>query len=242
MQATLTAAQPRQTETGPQGRLLRGYLHKTSNTLCGIKGYATLIAGDGPGTETAAAWARKIIREVERLEDIFRSVGDLSTTAAAAPCGREACAPFLEDVIDAAAAESAALAMDMEIDCGAVPAAEPLLPAADLRLVLRELLANAAEGRDGLAGARHARVTATLMPTGRVALCISDDGPGMAADLAAQAVDPFVTTKNDHAGVGLTRVETLMDMYGLAWHLSSTAGTGTTVTLEVGRTPDNDAS
>jgi len=36
-------------------------------------------------------------------------------------------------------------------------------------------------------------------------------------------------------GVGLTRVETLLDMYGLAWAMRSAPGVGTTVTLEVAK-------
>ena len=52
----------------PDRRLLVGYLHKTSNTLCGIKGYASLIAGRESDGEQAGQWARKIIFEVERME------------------------------------------------------------------------------------------------------------------------------------------------------------------------------
>ena len=62
----------------PDRRLLVGYLHKTSNTLCGIKGYASLIADRERSGGEAGQWARKIILEVERMEDIFRSVGDLT--------------------------------------------------------------------------------------------------------------------------------------------------------------------
>ncbi len=223
-------------QNGPQGRLLRGYLHKTSNSLCGIKGYASLIAGDadlGPG---AARWARRIISEVERLEHIFRSVGDL--TAPTAP--RES-ALDLAQLVEQVVREAAAARPGVLVTAGAMPDALLLLPAADLRLVLRELVANGAEGRDGTAGAAAITITATVQPTGHVAVRVRDDGPGMAPELAAQVVDPFVTTKDGHTGVGLTRVETLMDMYGLAWHLGSEPGRGTSVTLEVAAADGNAA-
>ena len=61
----------------------------------------------------------------------------------------------------------------------------------------------------------------------------SDDGPGMALDLLAQAIDPFVTTRDGQLGIGLARVDTILDMYGLGWGLRSAPGLGTTVTLEV---------
>ena len=47
-------------ETARGTRLLRGYLHKTSNSLCGIKGYASLIAREGAGDGDQAAWAAKM--------------------------------------------------------------------------------------------------------------------------------------------------------------------------------------
>ena len=75
-------------------------------------------------------------------------------------------------------------------------------------------------------------------PGGRLALRLRDDGPGIGAELLPQACDPFVTTKDGHLGVGLTRVQTLLEMYGLAWTLSSLPGKGTTATLEVAEVTD----
>ncbi len=59
-------------------KLLNGYLHKTSNSLCGIKGYASLIAEPETSIEQAMQWARKIVNEVERMEAIYHSVGILA--------------------------------------------------------------------------------------------------------------------------------------------------------------------
>lgn len=224
-----TASNPKQErQNGHQGRLLRGYLHKTSNSLCGIKGYASLIADEAATGAGACRWAERIIREVERLENIFRSVGDLTR-----PSVPQDWSVDLAQVVAGAAAETTTTRPGLELAIGPVPDADLLLPAADLRLVLRELLANAAEGRDGRSGARRVSLSAAVQPTGHVALTVRDDGPGMDPALAAQAADPFVTTKPEHPGVGLTRVETLLDMYGLAWHLRSAPGRGTSVTLEV---------
>ena len=215
-------------ETARGTRLLRGYLHKTSNSLCGIKGYASLIARQGAGDGDQAAWAAKIIREVERMETIFRTVGDMTQPVAdAAP------AVGLADVLTVAVAEAQAAYPDLEIDLRAVPEVPTLLPAADLRLALHELLANCAEGCRGDDGATRVLITVAAEPTGRHVLRVEDDGPGMGPELQSHATDPFVTTKRDRPGVGLTRVETLLDMYGLAWHLHSEPGVGTCVTCEV---------
>ena len=63
----------------------------------------------------------------------------------------------------------------------------------------------------------------------------SDDGPGMPPELLTQVIDPFVSTRDGHLGIGLARVDTIMDMHGLGWGLRSVPGQGTTVTLDVAR-------
>ena len=51
--------------------------------------------------------------------------------------------------------------------------------------------------------------------------------------VAGRATEPFVTTREGRLGVGLTRVETLMGLYGLAWSVDSVPGRGVTVRLEL---------
>lgn len=209
-------------------RLLRGYLHKTSNTLCGIKGYASLIAAPDRDAGHAVRWARKIIREVEKMEEIFRSVGDLTAPRRHPDAGVDL-PLLLEDIFGVCERKCAGL----QVFSGRIPHGEILLPRADLCLVLTELLCNASEGLDGRPRPVRVEVTAAVQPTGRVALTLRDNGAGIDRDLISQVTTPFLTTKDNHVGVGLTRVETLMDMYGLAWALRSIPGQGTTVTLEV---------
>jgi C4-dicarboxylate-specific signal transduction histidine kinase len=219
-------------ETGADGsrdrRLLRGYLHKTSNTLCGIKGYASLIAAPEHEACNSAQWAEKIISEVEKMEAIFRSVGDLTTPRQHPDVGVNL--PGLLENVFAVCEEKCA---GLQVLSGRMPHGEILMPRADLCLVLTELLCNASEGVAGSPEAVRVQVTAEVQPTGRIALSLRDNGPGIEADLINQITAPFLTTKNNHVGVGLTRVETLMDMYGLAWAVRSTPAAGTVVTLEV---------
>ncbi len=209
-------------------RLLRSYLHKTSNSLCGIKGYASLIASPDQDVAKRAAWAEKIIREVETMEAIYRSVHDLTAPRRHPDVGVD-----LPRLLDDVFAVCERRCPGLQVMCGRMASGRILLPKGDLCLVLTELLLNAHEGPDGAARDVRVEVTAALQPTGRLALRLRDDGAGIDGALLAQACDPFVTTKDGHLGVGLTRVQTLMEMYGLAWTLVSTPGMGTTVTLEV---------
>lgn len=207
-----------------QHRLLRGYLHKTSNSLCGIKGYASLIAERGLAAGDNSVWARKIISEVENMERLFASVGDLTGGRAASPAGADLEQAFLEAVAHLQGGLNGA-----RLEIGALPAARLLLPAADLRQVVREILLNSSEARPG------ACITVSADPCGRgnLSLILGDDAGGIPGDLFRQVRDPFVTTKPGHLGIGLARVETIMDMHELDWALTSDPGRGTTVSLEV---------
>jgi len=224
-----SAAGPEGPTSRPDRRLLVGYLHKTSNTLCGIKGYAGLIAErENPGGE-AGRWARKIIAEVERMEEIFRSVGDLTRGRAHPDIGVD-----LPALVGATARGCARDHRCLDLTLGPIPAAELRLPATDLVLMLTEVLRNCAES----AGAEGDRISVDIHGEnrdGRLFLTVRDQGPGMEASLVAQAADPFLTTKEGHLGVGLTRVDTLMEMYGLSWRLDSRQGRGTRVVLEVAK-------
>ena len=135
---------PRSGRPSRDRRLLRGYLHKTSNSLCGIKGYASLIAAPAVDDDPAVVWARKIISEVEKMEQIFRSVGDLTTPRGNPDVGVDL-PRLLGDVFDVCERKCPGL----QVLSGRVPHGDLLLPRADLCLVLTELLCNAHEGADG---------------------------------------------------------------------------------------------
>ena len=213
----------------PDRRLLVGYLHKTSNTLCGIKGYASLIAGRENDGEQAGQWARKIIFEVERMEEIFRSVGDLTRGRRLPDAGVDL--PLL--VVDTASGCADEMG-GIELDLGTIPVGELRLPAADLVMMLKEILKNCSESAGHPDGNVKVKISGITHSGGRIFLDIQDNGNGMCTELAAQASSPFITTKEGHHGVGLTRVDTLMNMYGLGWSLESEEGLGTRVLLEVG--------
>lgn len=220
-------------EQTAQGRLLKGYLHKTSNSLCGIKGYASLIADEDTVRRSPGYWARKIISEVERMEEIFRSVGDLTGTRRIPDLEVN-----LESVVIEVARQTQRTFPHLEIFTGPVPQGDILLPAVDLALVIQEIIKNSSEAAEDLDTRVRVEIRGEIMPTGRVALSIVDNGPGISSTLMRRVKDPFCTTKSGHHGIGLTRVETLLEMYGLAWSLHSEEGHGTVVTFETAALKD----
>ncbi len=212
----------------PQQRLLRGYLHKTSNALCGIKGYASLIAQLGQDAGMHASWAQKIIREVEKMESLFASVDGMT-----APAPLEHAEQDADQVLAFCLDQACRRHNNLRVHGEAELPGRLMLPAADLIQVLKDILDNAAEGGDGHAGEVRVVVSSGRSESGRITLTVSDDAGGIPLHLGGQVRDPFVTGKPGHLGIGLSRVETILDMHGLDWSLSSDHGLGTKVTMEV---------
>jgi len=68
---------------------------------------------------------------------------------------------------------------------------------------------------------------------GMVVIAVSDNGTGMAPEVAVRALDPFFTTKDDGTGtgLGLSIIKALVRKAGGHLSIDSHTGTGTTVTL-----------
>jgi two-component system, OmpR family, sensor kinase len=96
-----------------------------------------------------------------------------------------------------------------------------------LRQVLLNLLTNAAQ-----AGARHVQLRGSDVG-GRVQLEITDDGPGIPADVRGRLFEPFVTTKPTGTGIGLVVSRRLIERHGGTLTLVSGEGPGACFHIEL---------
>lgn len=125
----------------------------------------------------------------------------------------------------------------------------PLLLAAEGRLgqVFLNLIVNAAQAlREGEADRNAITITTRTDDDGSLVVEVADTGVGIAPELIERVFDPFVTTKERGAGIGLGLYICRQVVTALAGRLSveSTLGTGTTVrvvlpaaTESMGRVP-----
>jgi signal transduction histidine kinase len=153
------------------------------------------------GSSSAVEHALKV---VDSLLEAARAGSDANVTASTADCLREALCdlgPISADVI-------ADLARGFP------------MPSAALRVVLRNLIANAAA-----AGASQIRVSA-LASVARWTLVVDDDGGGM------EAADRYAAG----SGLGLALCRRLVARYGGSLELKSRAAGGTRATLVIGGT------
>jgi two-component system NtrC family sensor kinase len=95
--------------------------------------------------------------------------------------------------------------------------------------VFMNLVTNAAQAIGEREGGGTIRIVAA--PRGaEVEVTVSDDGPGIAADLLPRIFDPFFTTKDvgEGSGLGLSIVHGIVDRHGGRIAVESRVGEGTT--------------
>jgi signal transduction histidine kinase len=68
-------------------------------------------------------------------------------------------------------------------------------------------------------------------PDGRIAISVSDNGPGVPPDQREKVFVPFFTTKRQGSGIGLTLVRQIAAAHGAAVDIGETPGGGATVRM-----------
>jgi Signal transduction histidine kinase regulating C4-dicarboxylate transport system len=82
-----------------------------------------------------------------------------------------------------------------------------------IQQVLLNLMRNAIEAMDG-AGRRELTISTVASDNEEVLVKVADTGAGIAADVADQLFQPFVTTKQHGMGVGLSISRTIIEGHG----------------------------
>ena len=83
----------------------------------------------------------------------------------------------------------------------------------EMEQIVFNLVRNAIDATAG--GSNSAEVTVTLRPAGaEMVLDISDNGPGVPAEIRARLFTPFTTTRTDGTGLGLALSQRLAERAG----------------------------
>ena len=95
-----------------------------------------------------------------------------------------------------------------------------------IQQVLLNLMRNAVEAMAG-AERRELLVSSTAMPDDVVEIAVADTGSGISEEIAEQLFQPFVTTKREGMGVGLSISRTIIDSHGGRIWVETDRGRGT---------------
>jgi nitrogen-specific signal transduction histidine kinase len=227
------------------GEMAAGIAHELKNPLAGIEVMAGLLRRQVPESVDAQSLLADIISEAKLANAIVVSMLEFVR-----PVRLQ-----LEQTDLAQVMHQAVTLAESKAPRGGVVVAinmAPELPmiAGDqhqLTQVFTNLVANAFEA---LAGNGHLTIAAVTMtpeddpafqgvgpPMALVVVDVTDDGPGIPADLTDKIFDPFFTTKPQGSGLGLAIVSKIVDAHdGRIDVSSSSAGTRFRVTLPVSTT------
>ncbi|MER8709979.1 MULTISPECIES: PAS domain S-box protein [unclassified Mesorhizobium] len=104
--------------------------------------------------------------------------------------------------------------IDVRVSYKVDPAAELVLTdRIQIQQVLLNLMRNAVEAMQG-APRRELKVTTVARDDGMAEVSVIDTGPGLAPEVSAQLFQPFVTTKKQGMGVGLSICRTIVESHG----------------------------
>lgn len=216
-------------EPAAEGFAVRGpdiLAHEIKNPLAAIKGAAQLIERqlDGPGRRLSGL----ITAEVDRVALLIDQMQSLTrrTAAPTRPCNIYEPLGRVREIVETAHPDSVRFVEHFD------PSIPPVLADADnLVQILLNLITNA---REAMEGQSDACITLTTKFVSGVRLRlsrddryirlpveirVSDNGPGIDADIAEDIFSPFVTTKKTGQGLGLALVQKLVrDMNGRIVH------------------------
>ncbi len=205
--------------------------------LTSIQGFAEMLHGGYAGelSPSGTEYMEAILSSVARLGDLIDDVLDL--TREGGSLAREAvdlelvAAAAAEAVVPAAVAKRIELAVDVLGSAGSVKG-----DARRIRQAIEHLLRNAVAGTP-----EQGRVLLHVDGDAKGArIVVSDDGPGMAAALAAKAFERFaqpgISRGGDRAlGLGLPLAKQFVEAHGGTIQLMSEPGQGTMVIVELPR-------
>lgn len=186
------------------GSLLAGVAHELNNPLSVVLGQATMLREElagNPVLEGAGARARQIQTAAERCARVVRSFMAIARQHKAEKRA-VAVAPLLDSAIELLAyglrSNGVAVHRDYEME---MP--EIFVDPDQLQQIIVNLIVNANQALQEVAGSRAIEIRAFVGSDGRARVVVDDSGPGVPETIRAQIFDPFFTTKPLGAGTGI---------------------------------------
>ena len=229
------------------GTLAGGVAHEFNNLLAGIQGYATLGLREKDLQDSPRQFLETIVQLSERAANLTRQL----LAFARKPALRRV--PTAMDKLLQSTADLVRHSLNLEVTLDIAPSDEPLLAQADANQLQQVLVNLSLNSRDATPHPAprplefrldQVRLAGDLpafpqnVPAGDyVVLEVKDHGAGMPADILAQALDPFFTTKEVGQGTGLGLPVAFGIVHGHQGVLTiaSQAGQGTCVRIYLPR-------
>lgn len=203
--------------------------HEIKNPLAGISG-ALQVIGSRLDPESSD---RAVIGDIQkRIESLNEMVQDLLLFARPQALSRMATAvgTLVRDVAATMSRDPILADVDVRIT-GDNP--DVNVDREQMRIVLQNLLLNAAQATDG-AGSVEVDVTTKAEAC---EVTVADDGAGLAPDVAEKMFEPFFTTKHRGSGLGLPTAKRIVEAHGGTLEACNREPHGAVVTVSLPSSP-----
>ncbi len=205
----------RSTRLSAAGEIAAALAHELNQPITAMVAYGKscqeLIARNESGTLFRDV-VERMVSESNRAANVVRRLKDFFQTGA-----MEIEAVELDSFLEQAALPFAIQARQFGIafNLGPMPRMVARFDRMHIELVLRNLLQNAFDSVSALQEESR-RVALTLEPQadGRLAVTVTDSGPGVAPTMQAGLFEPFVSSKSSGMGLGLAISRSIVEAHG----------------------------
>jgi len=223
------------------GEMAAAIAHEINQPLTAIVNYLNtglFVATEGY-SEDGFADVESLIRDASaqalRAGDIIRRLREFVGHG-----GGTRTVELLERLVDSAMALALIDARSGGILVERVPGAgdaEVEVDCVQIQQVLVNLLRNAVDALAGAsqAGIRQLTVRTSASPDGTVSISVTDNGPGVPAELTQRIFEPFMTTKANGMGMGLSVCRRLIESHDGTITVESEPGSGATFKVRLPR-------
>ena len=221
------------------GALAAGLAHEIKNPLGGIKGAAQLLEREFPDNEDLREYIRVMLKEVQRVNVIVEELLALASPGRL-KLSKVNLHRVLSDILllQKSASDGQEIYLQQYFD----PSIPPILAdEALLTQLFLNLIRNAMEavGKGGVVKVTS-RILADYSMTQKgerrarmVAIDVSDNGPGMAAEVLENMFTPFFTTKSQGTGLGLAICQKIVSEHRGMIRVDSGPDRGTVFTVMI---------
>lgn len=214
------------------GQMTSALAHEVNQPLTAMTNYLNgvrrlLAAGRQPEAEKAI---ERVAEQAHRAREIIQHLRDLVRKGKA----EKQVENLLKTITEASALALVGVGRGVKLDIRVDQAAtEAIINKVQIQQVLINLMRNAAEA---MADSACRELCINANPAGdMIDISVADTGPGLPEMVRARLFQPFVTTKANGLGVGLSVCRTIVEAHGGELRAESAEGGGTVFHLTVPR-------
>jgi len=221
------------------GQLVSALAHEVNQPLAAMANYINgarrlFASGNQAGGQAAI---ERVAEQAERARQIIRRLRELAKKGDSDMQPESVLVTIEEASTLALAGGGQGLKFMIEV---AEDAGRAVIDKIQIQQVLLNLMRNAIEAMTG--APRRALSVSARRSGDRIEISVTDSGPGLPASVRARLFEPFVTTKPEGMGVGLSISRAIVDAHGGQLQADDAPGGGTVFRFTVARAEDGSAA